>query len=174
MLARTLLLFCSLLACSVAAPLRHLKKHDRRSEEQQLLRDPAHYTAAHKPKVQQPNTRLDAAPNSVGVLFTTADDEEVSHMWLPLGKRVYTRDAPELPLHPLTARITTMIRSSPQVAAPEYLDRLVCEIHPRYNHTAENPDPEAMFISISRGEGLVRLDDADVMAWREVESYKCS
>lgn len=83
-------------------------------------------------------------------------------------------DAPDLPLHPVTARITTMIRSSPQRASQEFLDGVVCDIHPRYNRTEDNQNPEAMIISISRSDGLVRLGDADVKAWREVESYECA
>lgn len=83
-------------------------------------------------------------------------------------------DAPALPLHPVTARITTMIRSTPQKAAPEVLDRVVCDIHPKYNRTMDNQNPEAMSISISRNDGLVRLEDADVKAWREIEWYECS
>jgi len=68
-----------------------------------------------------------------------------------------------------------MIRSSPQKATPEYLDRVVCDIHPKYNRTMDNQNPEAMSISISRSDGLVRLDDdADVKAWKEIEWYECS
>ena len=37
------------------------------------------------------SSHLDAAANSVGLLFTTADEEDVGHVWLPLGRRVYTR-----------------------------------------------------------------------------------
>jgi len=33
----------------------------------------------------------DVQEDSVGVLFTTGDGWEVSHIWLPLGKKVYTR-----------------------------------------------------------------------------------
>jgi hypothetical protein len=36
---------------------------------------------------------LDARPNSIGILLTTAggEEEEVLHLWLPIGERVYTR-----------------------------------------------------------------------------------
>ena len=36
---------------------------------------------------------LDASPNSIGILLTTAggEEEEVLHLWLPIGERVYTR-----------------------------------------------------------------------------------
>lgn len=40
----------------------------------------------------------DAAQNSVGVLFTTADtDVEVVHFWLPLGRKVFTREFYQVP-----------------------------------------------------------------------------
>ena len=83
-------------------------------------------------------------------------------------------DFPALPLHPVTARITTMISSNLQKAAPEFLDQVVCEVHPRYNRTVDNQNPEAMVIAISIGDGLVRLEDADVRPWREAESYMCA
>lgn len=38
---------------------------------------------------QKHSSHLDAAANSVGLLFTTADEEDVGHIWLPLGRRVY-------------------------------------------------------------------------------------
>lgn len=35
----------------------------------------------------------DAAQNSVGVLFTTTEtDVEVVHFWLPLGRKIFTRE----------------------------------------------------------------------------------
>ena len=47
-------------------------------------------------------------------------------------------------------------------------------MHPRYNRTVDNQNPEAMVIAISIGDGLVRLEDADVRPWREAESYMCA
>lgn len=87
-----LLLVCGFLVpSSTAGPLRP-SRHDHgqpSEQQQQRLHETAHYSAGHKPKS---NTHLDAAPNSVGVLFTTSDNGDlVSHAWLPLGKRVYTR-----------------------------------------------------------------------------------
>ena len=87
---------------------------------------------------------------------------------------LHAGDSPDLPLHPVTARITTMIHSSPQRAAPEYLDRVVCEIHPKYNRTTDNQNPDAVIIRILIGDGLVRLEDANVRPWKEVESYMCA
>lgn len=40
---------------------------------------------------------LDAMPDSVGVLVMTPggeEEEEVVHLWLPIGERVYTRTQP--------------------------------------------------------------------------------
>ena len=34
---------------------------------------------------------FDAAPNSVGLLLTSAGKQRVMHVWLPLGKRIETR-----------------------------------------------------------------------------------
>lgn len=67
-----------------------------------------------------------------------------------------------------------MIHSTPQKATPEHLDRVVCQIHPAYNKTMDNQKPEAMSISITKSDELVRLADADVKRWREVEAYECS
>ena len=36
-------------------------------------------------------TSFDAAPNSVGLLLTSAGKQKVMHVWLPLGKRIETR-----------------------------------------------------------------------------------
>ena len=37
---------------------------------------------------------LDAKPNSIGILFTTpgGEEEEVLHLWLSIGERIYTRE----------------------------------------------------------------------------------
>lgn len=37
------------------------------------------------------NSHFDAAPNSVGLLLTSAGEQKVTHVWLPLGKRIETR-----------------------------------------------------------------------------------
>ena len=36
---------------------------------------------------------FDAAPNSVGLLLTSAGKQRVMHVWLPLGKRIETRES---------------------------------------------------------------------------------
>ncbi|KAK3115269.1 hypothetical protein LTR53_005540 [Teratosphaeriaceae sp. CCFEE 6253] len=130
---------------------------------------------ARLPKSHRANTHLDAAPNSVGMLFTSADNDEVVHIWLPLGRRVFTRDWPELPLHPVTARITTLIRSTPRIATPEHLDQIVCRIYPHYNQTAEEREAkEELVLEVRRRDGLVHLADLSERVWREVEGFECS
>lgn len=42
------------------------------------------------------STHLEPAPNSVGVLFTAAEQEDIIHLWLPLGQKLYTRTSPLL------------------------------------------------------------------------------
>lgn len=34
---------------------------------------------------------FDVQENSIGVLFTTGDGWEVLHVWLPLGRKIFTR-----------------------------------------------------------------------------------
>ncbi|TKA75449.1 hypothetical protein B0A55_04871 [Friedmanniomyces simplex] len=209
-----LLLFClcSFLTAAAAAsakPIRHTHGQAVESpgrwkgQRQQPLtsdgaRTPAaaayHWEAPHLPskpyQPSQPNqpsrhsSHLDAAPNSVGMLFTTAnhnddDARDVLHVWLPLGKRVFTRDEPYLPLHPVTARITTMIRSTPRIATPEHLEKILCRIYPRYNLTAEElegdlGDEGPLALEVRRRDGLVHLAGLSKRVWREVEAYECS
>lgn len=71
-----------LLACSpVAALPLHLPIF--LDQKPQLLSGSHH--KAH------PLTHLDRMPDSVELLFTASDDDEMVHVWLPLGKRVSTR-----------------------------------------------------------------------------------
>ncbi|TKA60629.1 hypothetical protein B0A55_10588 [Friedmanniomyces simplex] len=206
--ASFLLLFClcSFLTAAAAAsakPIRHthgqaIESPERRKSQQQqpLTSDGAraqapaayHWEAPHLPsRPHQPSrhsSHLDAAPNSVGMLFTTAnhnddDASDVLHVWLPLGKRVFTRDEPYLPLHPVTARITTMIRSTPRIATPEHLEKILCRIYPRYNLTAEElegdlGDEGPLALEVRRRDGLVHLAGLSKRVWREVEAYECS
>ncbi|EMD00192.1 hypothetical protein BAUCODRAFT_368095 [Baudoinia panamericana UAMH 10762] len=130
-------------------------------------------------------SHLDAAPNSVGILFTSSHDEEkvgvdveVVHAWVPLGRMIHTHDSPELPLRPQTARITTLIHSTPEIASPEHLDRVVCTIYPKWNASNEVPDPDVLAVELKRGDGMVRLVGAGAGAgprrnWREVDTVEC-
>ena len=93
---------------------------------------------------------------------------------LHTDSRVHVGDSPELPLHPVTARITTMIRSTPRIATPEHLDRVVCDIYPKYNRTEDSLTAEETAIEVKRADELVRLVEVSKVAWREIESYECS
>ncbi|KAI7374247.1 hypothetical protein KC336_g20257 [Hortaea werneckii] len=135
-----------------------------------LVQDAAQQVIPHPP-----SGYLDAAPNTVGLLLTSAASDGVEHLWFPLGRKIYTRDDPNLQLHPLTARITTMIRSTPEQASPEALELVVCEIYPAYNRTEEDEGGDlSEAISVAKRDGMVRLAEvAGVRPWREVEAYKC-
>lgn len=44
------------------------------------------------PKPYKPNQHLDPTPKSVELLFTSdAGDDELVHLWIPLGTRIYPR-----------------------------------------------------------------------------------
>ena len=146
---------------------------------------------------------LDAAPNPIGLLLTTAGgkEEEVIHLWLPLGERVNTRvsdpimyhlpglpdllmplvgDSPFLPLHPLSARTTTMIADAPERASTEYFDAIKCKVYPAFNAVGQisdlsrKPPKEFAALSLSRADGLVHMADEFGVGEGEVEAYECS
>ena len=74
-----------LLASAATLPMSH--PHLR--TQQTLLdsaRTPYRPTSSNNTDAQY----LDAAPNTVGVLFMNSKDEGV-HVWLPLGRRVFVR-----------------------------------------------------------------------------------
>jgi hypothetical protein len=101
-----------------------------------------------------------------------------------------TGDSINLPSHPISARITTLIRSSPEFATPERLDEIECAVHLHVNETsAADSRWEAKFgrrktpkkhaaetVLFRRGDGLVRLADVESEFWlngAEVEAYEC-
>lgn len=101
-----------------------------------------------------------------------------------------TGDSITLPSHPISARITTLIRSSPEFATPERLDEIECAVHLHVNETsAADSRWEAKFgkrkspkkhvagkVLFRRGDGLVRLADVESEFWlsgAEVEAYEC-
>jgi hypothetical protein len=101
-----------------------------------------------------------------------------------------TGDSINLPSHPVSARITTLIHSSPEFATPERLDEIECAVHLHVNETtAADSRWEAMFgrrkttkkhaaetVLFRRGDGLVRLADVESEFWlngAEVEAYEC-
>ena len=75
-----------LLACSLVAALPlHLPIF---VDQKPLLLSGSHH-AAHSP-----TQHLDRKPISAELLFTASDDDEMIHVWLPLGKRISTRMYP--------------------------------------------------------------------------------
>ncbi|KAK4556479.1 hypothetical protein LTR86_006623 [Recurvomyces mirabilis] len=145
---------------------------------QRIFQDPMTYSSP----TAQPRllNYLDASANSVGLLITGEDaegEEEAVHVWLPLGKRVRTLDAPELPLRPLTARITTMIRSTPQIATPEHLERVVCRIFPKQVRSSwemEKQEADSVPVIVRRTDELLRLVSRSGEPMGEVEAYECA
>ena len=85
---RTLFLLTLLAAFSIAGPL-----YDRSHAQQQQILKSDGLIMQSKQQKQHPSQFLDARPNSIGVLLTTAggEEEEVLHLWLPIGERVYSR-----------------------------------------------------------------------------------
>ena len=113
MLPPPILLLCSLFAlAAVGGPLQHARQVTPSDVQQRLL--PADHNAHNiaTSRAHKSNSHFDAAPNSVGILFTTSDDEEVSHLWLPLNKRVYTRklrfETPGVCTQLTTTRVTRL------------------------------------------------------------------
>lgn len=54
-------------------------------------------------------TTFDAAPDSVGLLLTSAGKQRVMHVWLPLGKRIETRKfAPHVPSPEIIAVLSNL------------------------------------------------------------------
>ncbi|KAF2169653.1 hypothetical protein M409DRAFT_20066 [Zasmidium cellare ATCC 36951] len=165
----------------VDKPRTHiLKAFQSLQDSQQLLLAPPDTSIPPPQRVlepQSPNYRFEAQENSVGVLLTDKTGE-VKHFWVPLGRRVYTRDAPTLPVHPLTARITTLINTSPQLANPEKLDQIQCEVWTHsLQSTRRGKRIEQRSFSFAREDGLIRFADEESPFWlrgQEVESYVCS
>ena len=87
-LCQLLLLLLVFATSSDASTLPHIS--------QEVLNPPRTYRTLQQPSDLHTSSYLDAAPNSVGVLFTTAggEEEEVIHLWFPLGARVYARSFP--------------------------------------------------------------------------------
>lgn len=44
------------------------------------------------PNPYRVNQHLDPTPKSVELLFTSDAEDEISHLWLPLGTRIYPRE----------------------------------------------------------------------------------
>ncbi|KEQ80939.1 hypothetical protein D6C78_02323 [Aureobasidium pullulans] len=169
--------FLLLLACNLASAL---PLHLPAFEYQRPLK------SVDLPHTAQPSTKhLDRVPRSAELLFTASDDDEMVHVWLPLGKRIYTRDYPVLPLHPTSARISNVLGVSTEVTARHKQQQVTCII------SAGNDSSERKFVgrdrgakqaemevtvSFQEGDRVVRFDGPD-STWhlkgREVKSYEC-
>ncbi|EME39942.1 hypothetical protein DOTSEDRAFT_27886 [Dothistroma septosporum NZE10] len=169
------LLLCSFLTIAAARPGLpdvRLRVADGRSHAQRPL-GVAHQSVPPPQRLDTayvPGYPFDARKNSVGVVFANRDGE-LRHLWLPLGKRVFVRDAPQLPLHPWTARISTLINTSPMLASPEMLEKVVCEAS-THGRRASRPRQ----IEFSKQDGCVAFADEEDRFWLgdvEVESYLC-
>ncbi|KAI4729963.1 hypothetical protein E4T49_02321 [Aureobasidium sp. EXF-10728] len=158
-----------LLACRLVAafPL-HLPV----SITQQPLLSSGRYRAA------QPSTQhLERVSRSAELLLTTSDDDEMVHIWLPLGKRVYTRDYPVLPLHPASARIINVLDSSTRtsVRRNKQQQQITCVIKAVADRS-RHPGQTELDVTFQEGDGGVRLDEGGsplCLERREVESYEC-
>lgn len=143
----------------------------------------------------QKGWHLDPSPDSVGLLFGAPYDDDATHVWLPLDRRVYPSvclplsfpalaactaiipgECLQLPLYPLTARITTMMASTPERASVDLLAGVRCTVFPRVAYAAESVDGDVE-VSFSKSDGLVRLADDGgpfCLHGAEVEAYECS
>lgn len=88
-------------------------------------------------------------------------------------------DTSELPLHPLTARITTSISSTPERASPESLDMIQCSVFPRLKRPGRESfgSEEFAVVRFSKMDGVVSFDAEAGRSWlhgTEVEAYECS
>ena len=75
----------ALVAAKPIDPLATTQKSQRVLQNHALERIPSISRPLHH------TSNFDAAPNSVGLLLTSAGKQRVMHVWLPLGKRIETR-----------------------------------------------------------------------------------
>ncbi|KAL9528110.1 hypothetical protein SMMN14_07989 [Sphaerulina musiva] len=160
------------------------QQRQQQEQKQQLLKidslsssspeytlEPQHVTAA--------GQHFDVQENSIGVLFTrptniatdaraVAYQIETLHLWLPLGKKVFTRDSPLLPLHPLSARITTLITSTPEPAAPQQIEKIECCLYGA-GSGSDAEEEDSSKVKFSWKDNLVHFAPSG----KEIESYEC-
>lgn len=90
-------LFATLCDLLVFVPCAKLSIASPTFEQQRTGYDPSQLTLKLPARPVYPSAHavkyLDATPNTVGLLLTTSGglEEEVVHLWLPLGQRVNTR-----------------------------------------------------------------------------------
>jgi len=69
-----------------------------------------------------------------------------------------------------------MIRGTPQMASPEVLDRVACEVFAWHSRTKGEKEG-SVSVKITKGDDVVRLAEVGGSSWplsREVEAYECS
>lgn len=86
MLRSILPLLCLSICVATALPINHFPHH-------QLLQVP-NLRPMFPSISRSPSNYLDARPNSVRVTFTAENENGVKHVWLPMGRRIYTRTMP--------------------------------------------------------------------------------
>ncbi|KAI5204120.1 hypothetical protein E4T39_03795 [Aureobasidium subglaciale] len=122
---------------------------------------------------------------SVELLLTASDDDELTHIWLPLKQRIFTRDYPVLPLHPTSVGISNVHGLSTKFLPWHKREQVVCRTTVKADVKAhvpigDIPSPESLredgVVLFRERDGVVKLDSADsawYLAGREVESYEC-
>lgn len=79
-------------------------------------------------------------------------------------------DSPLLPLHPLSARITTLITSTPEPAAPQQIEKIECRLFGAGSGSdAEEEEEDSSKLRFSWKDNLVYFPPSG----KEIESYEC-
>jgi hypothetical protein len=82
-------LFCAI-SLVAAKPIDPLSTTNR---PQRVLQNPAPERPMSNRRLSHHHTsHFDAAPDSVGLLLTSAGEQKVTHVWLPLGRRIEIRE----------------------------------------------------------------------------------
>ncbi|KAI5248436.1 hypothetical protein E4T42_05617 [Aureobasidium subglaciale] len=129
---------------------------------------------------------------SVELLLTASDDDELTHIWLPLKQRIFTQlireyagDYPVLPLHPTSVGISNVHGLSTKFLPWHKREQVVCRTTVKADVKSQVPiegvsNPESLQedgeVQFRERDGVVRLDEVDsvwYLAGREVESYEC-
>ena len=81
----------------------------RHIQQQEVLKTDGLIMPSKQQTKMHSSSFLDAVPNSIGILISTpgGEEEELLHLWLPIGERVYTR--PLLPSTPISSTTDTIM-----------------------------------------------------------------
>jgi hypothetical protein len=86
--------FLTKLFCAISlAAAKPIDPRATAQRSQRVLQHQAPEKLLSHPQPIHHTTSFDAAPNSVGLLLTSAGKQKVMHVWLPLGKRIQTRES---------------------------------------------------------------------------------